>query len=141
MENYSERQRQNSGKAVPAVVRNYVPTRLLENARRLRKEQTKAENFLWELLKNRQLQGLKFRRQHPINHEGIILDFFCVKARVALELDGIGHQEKRQKLYDEDRTKRLHQYGIQVLRFTNAEVIDDTVHVLSKILKACNQTP
>lgn len=125
------------GKRLPPVVQIGVPTQLLVNARRLRKDQTNAEEFLWELLKNRQLNGLKFRRQHPIKGVGAILDFFCPKSRVAIELDGAGHLEKEQRIYDEQRTRLLTEYGIRVLRFRNKEIVENVEGALNIILKAC----
>lgn len=68
-------------------------------ARELRKNQTKAEEVLWNLLRNRQLDGFKFRRQHPVSPL-YILDFFCSKVKLAVELDGDHHDGKTQQEYD-----------------------------------------
>ena len=110
-----------------------TPPILLQRARELRKKPTTAEAFLWELLRNRQLNGLKFRRQHP--HEKFILDFYCFEANLCIELDGGIHNTKEQQEYDKIRTKYLALSNIKVLRFTNEEVINNTEYVLQTILE------
>ncbi|MFM7859409.1 MAG: DUF559 domain-containing protein [Flammeovirgaceae bacterium] len=119
------------------VVDVHVPAQLLANARELRKNQTSTEDLLWGLLRNRQLNGFKFRRQHPIA-DAFILDFFCAETRVAIEVDGEGHAQEEQKQYDANRSAVLKEYGITVLRFTNEEVKDNTEAVLQHILLSCN---
>src|SRR4030095_9375847 len=113
-----------------------LPPQLLANARALRKNKTDTEELLWQLLRNRQLNGFKFRRQHPL-HKGFILDFYCVEVKLAVELDGAPHLEQEQKEYDEGRTYELKEYGIRVIRFWNEEVKKNTEEVLMKIAKAC----
>lgn len=113
-----------------------IPKSLLDNARELRKNQTKPEELLWQLLRNRKLNNLKFRRQHPIPH-GYVLDFYCAECKIAIELDGAGHLDKKQREYDNERTKVLNEYGIKVLRFWNKEVMDNTQKVLEKIVAVC----
>lgn len=111
-----------------------IPEPVLENARMLRQTETKAEEFLWKLLRNKQLNNLKFRRQHPLT-EGFVLDFFCAEYRLGIELDGSVHQESEQKLYDLARSEELKLlYNIDVVRFTNTEVLSHTTSVLEKIL-------
>lgn len=123
--------------SLPPVVRKSVPSTLLESARILRQRQTNAEEMLWELVRGRRLNGLKFRRQHPI-HRSFILDFFCARYRIAIELDGSGHHSREQMEYDEARTGILNDYGIRVLRFPNTAVINETQKVLTEILEACH---
>lgn len=111
-----------------------IPEPVLENARRLRQTETKAEELLWKLVRNRQLNDLKFRRQHPLT-EGFVLDFFCAEYRLGIELDGSVHQESEQKLYDLARSEELKLlYNIDVVRFSNTEVLSHTTSVLEKIL-------
>lgn len=74
-------------------------------ARLNRKMQTEAENLLWQNLRNRKLQGIKFRRQHPIST--YILDFYSHECRLAIELDGSHHDEAEQKEYDKGRSYEL----------------------------------
>jgi very-short-patch-repair endonuclease len=104
----------------------------------LRKNQTEAEEILWQLLRNRKLGGFKFRRQHPIS-EGFILDFYCPEVRLAIELDGAYHKEEKQQEYDEGRTYELEKYGIKVIRFWNSEIENSAEQVLTCILKEANQ--
>ncbi|MEM8809286.1 MAG: endonuclease domain-containing protein [Cyanobacteria bacterium P01_G01_bin.38] len=98
-------------------------------ARRLRKNPTLAEQTLWTALKNRQLEGLKFRAQHPIGR--FIIDFYCPICRLLIEVDGAAHQTQAD--YDRVRTEQLEAYGYKVLRFTNDEVMNNLPFVLSTI--------
>ncbi len=108
-----------------------VPPGLLIFARELRTQQTDAENMLWQLLRGRQLCGFKFRRQHPV--AGYILDFYCREAAFAIELDGGGHNETDQRIYDDERTCILETVGIKVVRFWNHDVFNATEDVLEEI--------
>ena len=99
----------------------------------LRNSMTEAEELLWKELSNRQIFKEKFRRQHPLDI--FILDFYCHKYRLAIEIDGDIHLEKDIKEYDEGRTHDLEKLGIRVLRFTNKEVTEDIVGVKRRILE------
>ena len=105
---------------------------LVERARELRKGQTPAEEALWELLRNRQLGELKFRRQHQIGD--YIVDFFCAERGLVVELDGAVHNATTRKKHDAKRDKYLESLGHTVLRFENHRVFDDTENVLNEIL-------
>lgn len=83
------------------------------------------------MLRNRQLCGKKFRRQHPI--AGYVLDFYCHVCKLAIELDGAQHNEAEEREYDIARTKLLNEHGITVLRFWNNEVMDDVGEVVKRI--------
>lgn len=107
---------------------------ILLRARELRRNATDAEQTLWNALRDRQLAGLKFRRQHPIDR--FILDFYCHEKRLAIELDGGYHAEDEQRIYDEERTTLLAAQGIKVLRFWNHEVLNNLEGVLEAILNA-----
>lgn len=99
--------------------------------RDLRRNQTEAERVLWELVRDRRLAGLKFRRQVPLN--GFVVDFFCLSARVAIELDGSGHDDPDQAIKDRQRTEVLNADGITVIRFRNEEVLTNTARVLNHL--------
>ncbi|EON79023.1 putative type IIS restriction/modification enzyme [Lunatimonas lonarensis] len=116
-----------------ALQRKKVNPIILEFARNNRKNATDAEAFLWEMLRNRKLNGLKFRRQHPVNDQ-FILDFYCAECRLVIEVDGGYHQSLEQRGYDEGRTHELNELGLTVLRFSNKEVIEKTERVLQEIL-------
>ena len=86
-------------------------TRSVRRARRLRQDATDAERKLWFVLSRRQVEGAKFRRQHPFGP--YILDFYCEKTRLAVEVDGGQHTAER----DQVRTAYLNGQGVSVLRF------------------------
>lgn len=100
-------------------------------ARELRKNQTEAEGVLWQRLRNKQVNGLKFRRQHPIS--GFIVDFYCFELKLVIELDGQVHTEHDQREQDDYRTNILKDKGVTILRFWNSEVITDVEKVLETI--------
>ena len=97
-------------------------------ARRLRRSQTDVERMLWLRMRCRQLQGVKFRRQHPV--AGYIVDFCRPERRLMIELDGGQHME--QKAADATRTRDLEREGYRVLRFWNNEVIGNLDGVLMR---------
>ncbi len=96
-------------------------------ARRLRRDATGVEKKLWSRLRNRQLDGLKFRRQEPC--EGYIADFLCENPRMIIELDGSHHSEEG----DAARTRRLERAGYAVIRFSNGEVLSNLEGTLISI--------
>ena len=112
-------------------------TILLERARELRHQQTNAEVFIWRLLRNRQLAGAKFRRQHPL--EGYVADFYCHEHKLVIELDGGQHFTEQAIIKDQIRTERLSTLGIRVLRFDNRQVFLQTEEVLEQIHRALTQ--
>ena len=91
--------------------------------------QTDAEQKLWSTVRNRQLAGLKFRRQVPIG--AYIVDFYCHECRLVLELDGSQHLAQLE--YDDIRTCFLQAQGIRVLRFWNNEILSNIEGVLQQI--------
>jgi very-short-patch-repair endonuclease len=105
--------------------------KLYQYARELRQVSTAAEKLLWAELRNRKLNRLKFRRQHPIDK--FIADFYCNEKKLVVELDGSIHAEEINKEYDEARSSMLAQLNIHVLRFTNGEVMNDMASVLKRI--------
>ncbi len=121
------------------IVKSPLPAQLLQRARELRRDATDAEKLLWHLLRNRQLMGHKFRRQHPIG--SYILDFYCHEANLAIELDGGQHAEEKQAQYDLERTSNLEAEGIRVLRFWNHQTLTETEAVLEMILDALPPSP
>nr|WP_293285151.1 type ISP restriction/modification enzyme [Allomuricauda sp.] len=99
--------------------------------RELRNNLTPAEAALWKLLKGKQLEGRKFRRQHSVGN--YILDFYCPSEQIAIELDGQGHFEATQAEYDRERDLFLNHYGIRVLRFENKWVWDNPEGLLDTV--------
>lgn len=102
-----------------------------KNANDLRRNETPAEKKLWQYLRNRQLKGRKFRRQHAFDK--FVLDFYCHECKLAIELDGRIHDKKMNRLYDVMRSDELSAGGIRVLRFQNEEVINEIEDVLKRI--------
>ena len=106
-----------------------------KNARNLRNNATDAEQKLWRHLRNRQLAGVKFRRQYPI--AGHVADFASPEQRLVIELDGGQHADQRDR--DEERTRRLACNGYRVLRFWNDDVLLRTEDVVTEILRVLTQ--
>ncbi|MBX3666513.1 MAG: methionine--tRNA ligase [Burkholderiales bacterium] len=122
-----QRLRQTTAKTPP------LPENLLTFARKLRQEQTDAEQLIWALLRNRRLADRKFRRQHPVKLDdaNYILDFYCDELKLAVELDGSQHQQAAEK--DAARAAALGKAGISTIRFWNNEVLQQTEAVLEKL--------
>jgi very-short-patch-repair endonuclease len=108
-----------------------------EAARRLRKHLTPAEACLWSALRNKQLEGLRFRCQHPVGN--FILDFYCAACKLVVEVDGEIHDQQID--YDLARTNKLAEYGYTVLRFSNEQVINDLSSVLAEIKRVTLSPP
>lgn len=98
----------------------------------------RAELLLWTHLKGKQLAGLKFRRQYSVVK--YIVDFYCPKLKLAIEIDGDSHFENKVELLDPKRQRYIESFGIRVLRFTNHDIYYDTEKVLKKITEALEQT-
>ena len=106
---------------------------LQEFAIELRNNATDVEQLLWRQLRNRQVEGAKFRRQQPI--ESYIVDFVCFNKKVIIELDGGQHSENRD--YDMQRDICLRSNGYTVLRFWNNDVIENVEGILEVIRQHC----
>ncbi len=107
------------------------------NARSLRCNLTDAEKLLWQALRQKQLNGNRFRRQPPIGK--YITDFACIEQKLLIELDGGQHQN--QVIYDAQRTQFLETQGWCVLRFWNNEVLGNLSGVLAKITENLKVSP
>ncbi len=103
-------------------------------ASQLRQNMTAAEKTLLTELKARKI-GFTFRRQHPINL--FITDFYCHKAKLAIEIDGSIHDIESIKIKDEGRKDEFEKYGIKTIRFTNEEVIKNVKGIANKIKELC----
>jgi very-short-patch-repair endonuclease len=106
---------------------------LTNHAKALRNNPTDAERFLWQSLKSSQLEGVKFRRQEPV--EGFIVDFISFDKRIVIELDGGQHAERTEEDWKRDECLRTN--GFKVLRFWNHEVFQNLEGVLEEIRKHC----
>lgn len=108
-------------------------------AKRMRDEPTAAEARLWQALRLGRLDGLHFRRQHPMGR--FILDFYCAGRRLAVELDGPIHDTMEHDDRDRERDRRLQEHGITVLRFSNEAVLEHLPAVLQAITAAATSLP
>ena len=106
-----------------------------ERRKFLRNNSTMAEIKLWNELKGRKAGGLKFRRQQGIG--AYILDFYCPELKLCVELDGKSHEMKQE--YDIERTLFLNGQGIEVLRFSNVQVMSHVLSVVNEILRYAAQ--
>lgn len=104
----------------------------IERARELRKDSTFAEKVLWQALRNRRLSGLRFKRQQPMG--GYVVDFYCPRLRLIIELEGSVHDNPDQRAHDRDRFEELQIRGLRVLRIRNEVVMKDLGMVLEQIL-------
>jgi very-short-patch-repair endonuclease len=106
-------------------------------ARDLRTRETPVEDILWEALRGRRLEGMKFRRQHPIG--AFVVDFCCTEGRLAIELDGGIHAEQQDR--DAEREAILATAGYRVIRFPNQSIRENLPEVLAAIRVAVRGTP
>ena len=104
---------------------------IFDNAKALRQRSTKAEQYLWQMIRNRQLMGFKFRRQHPLKY--FIADFYCHEALLVIELDGSIHELENIKKYNQQRETIINELGITVMRFSNDAVFLEADKVIEKI--------
>ena len=108
--------------------------KLISLAKTLRKKQTPQEQKLWNILRNRQILGFKFKRQFPIGN--YIVDFACLETKLIIEVDGGQHNTTEAIIYDNDRTRYLQNQGFNVLRFWNNEIDDNIEGVYLKIVES-----
>ena len=117
--------------------RNYSQE-TLDKAKELRQSGNLPENILWEFLRNKKLENLKFKRQQPIDK--YIVDFACLDKKLIIEIDGKVHEifdEVKEK--DNQRQKKLEELGYKVIRFNSKDVVNDTFGVLDKIINTVNE--
>jgi very-short-patch-repair endonuclease len=114
-----------------------VTNQTRDRAIQLRRNTTQPEQILWSILSRRQLGGLKFRRQHPI--EPYIIDFYCPRVNLAIELDGESHEGRQ--AYDADRERFLRNLGLRIIRVTNDDVLNNLDGVAELILREATRQP
>ena len=106
---------------------------MVQIAKDLRQRQTSAEAIVWECLRNQRLNGLKFRRQHPIAKSNYVADFFSYESHLVIELDGVIHEH--QQAADAERQREIEALGYSVIRFRNEHIFSDLENTLIMILK------
>ncbi|MGH7146866.1 MAG: endonuclease domain-containing protein [Nitrospiraceae bacterium] len=103
----------------------------LDLKRRLRSNMTGPETWLWSRLRARQLQGLKFRRQHGIGP--YIVDFYCPEQSLVIEVDGDSHADADQIVKDQLRDKYFQSLGLRVIRYFNDDIVKNLAGVLEDL--------
>ena len=109
---------------------------LVKLARELRHDSTAAEVKLWQCLRDRRLNGFKFRRQHPLG-ANYIPDFYCAEVKVSVELYGSVHDSRRAIWSDGIRHRQIQEAGVRILRFKNGRVRTELESVLREIASVC----
>jgi very-short-patch-repair endonuclease len=116
---------------MPSDKRIHNRKELVSQRKFLRNNNTSAEGTLWLLIKGKQLDGRKFRRQHSVGY--YVLDFYCPAEKLAVELDGQSHFTEDGLEHDKIRAGFISGLGIRIVRFGNAEVFENPDGVLGKI--------
>ena len=107
--------------------------------RKLRRQPTRAEAWLWFHLRNKQLLGYKFRRQHSIGR--FVLNFFCAEAMLGIEVDGVTHLDPAKIAHDRARQQWIESRGVRVMRFTDGEILCETEIVLERLRQVILSSP
>ena len=113
---------------------------LRDRRRDLRNNQTSAEKLLWKYISHDKILGLSFLRQYSVGP--YVLDFYCSKIRLGIEVDGEIHNKEERKVYDQDRDKYLRNLDVDTIRFWNDDVLNDIKSVLDKLqnkIKSLNE--
>ena len=110
---------------------SYNDKTLKTRRRELRVNQTETEKIIWQKLRNRQINNIKFFRQYSIG--AYIVDFYCSELRLVIELDGYQHNEENSFEYDKIREKFMESLDIKTIRFSNSDVLTNLVGVMEKI--------
>ena len=106
---------------------------LKTSSQRLRKQMTDAEKLFWSKVRRGQIDGLHFYRQKPIGQ--YIVDFYCPKAKIVIEIDGGQHYEVKGEAVDRIRDTYFRSQGLRILRFTNLEILKNIKGVMIRLLK------
>jgi len=116
---------------------------IIERCRQLRRDSTESEDNLWQFLRNRNVDRMKFNRQHPIIHFSLdkkyyffIADFYCHQEKLVIEVDGRIHESQRE--YDEGRNTIMKELGLKILRVTNDQVekeMEKVIQLIREVVK------
>ena len=116
----------------------YNRSYLTPRRRELRNRLSRAEIYLWSRVKNKQILGYKFRRQYSVGN--FVVDFYCPKLKLAIEVDGPSHFTKEAKEYDKNREEYIKSFGIRFLRVTNLDVYRNMEGVIDKIIEVIKKS-
>ncbi|MFH1598317.1 MAG: DUF559 domain-containing protein [Patescibacteria group bacterium] len=119
------------------MTRLYNKKRTKGSRRYLRRQMPPAEHILWLHLRNKQLEGFKFRRQYSISK--YVVDFYCPKARLAIEIDGPTHLSDQARIYDKERQQFIESFGIRFLRVNNLDVYKNMEGVIERICRLLSE--
>jgi very-short-patch-repair endonuclease len=108
-----------------------------EIRRKLRQQPITCERLLWNKLRNRALNGYKFRRQYSIGK--YVVDFYCAEAKLAIEIDGATHAGEEEIKNDKKRQEYIETQGVKVIRFLNIDIKENMGAVLENIIEVCNE--
>jgi len=120
----------------------YNLTELKQRRRNLRKNQPSPETLVWNVIRNRQISGCKFKRQYSIGT--FIVDFYCPEIKLAIEIDGDNHYLQGVAIKDHSRQIYLEKFGIAFLRFTNLEVssnLEGVAEVIGQFIAELKTSP
>ena len=117
----------------------YNKNAIKEIRKTLRKRATETEKILWRHLKQKKFCGIRFKRQYSVG--SYVLDFYCPKFRLAIEIDGGYHLKKDVQQYDKIRQENIENVGIKFVRFSNEETLNNIENVLQKIEENLNSSP
>jgi very-short-patch-repair endonuclease len=106
-------------------------SKIFSNAKKLRENPTEAEEKLWLAVRENQIEGYKFRRQHPLSI--YVADFYCHALKLVIEIDGGYHLDEEQQILDKKRTSDIEFLGLKVIRFTNDDVMLRLPEVIERI--------
>jgi len=113
------------------MTKHYNKSSEKNKRRKLRQYQTHAEDLVWRFLRNRQMLGYKFKRQYSVDH--FVIDFYCTKLKLAVEIDGASHDLPGKKEYDSDRQKYLEKFGIRFIRIKDEELLGNPNKAFERI--------
>ena len=120
------------------MARIYTRKNEQEKRRYLRNNMPKSEVMLWVKLKNKQMHGERFLRQYSVDQ--YVIDFYCPRLKIAIEVDGDSHFIGDAQEYDKERQSYIEALGIQFLRFTNADICENLDGVRQTIWERIEQT-
>ena len=113
------------------MTKHYNKSSEKEKRRKLRQNQTNAEELVWRYLRNKQMLGYKFKRQYSVNH--FVIDFYCPELKLAVEVDGASHNNLEQQEYDIQRQKYMESFNIKFVRIKDEELLGNPNQEFMKI--------
>jgi very-short-patch-repair endonuclease len=113
------------------MTKHYNKSSEKEKRRKLRQNQTNAEELVWRYLRDRQMLGYKFRRQYSVNH--FVIDFYCPELKLAVEIDGASHNNPEQQKKDISRQKYVEAFNIKIVRIKDKELLENPNKAFNKL--------